>query len=215
MPKLRRDEWWKRARWSNGVWRRKRAARDRPIRAARMVGFAGAATALGAGVMYLLDPILGRRRRAVLRDRSAAVLRRTARRTERWGRRLQSDAAGWATHLRHLRVGDNPAPNDEALADRVRSQVLRDPAYHGRLNLNAQHGVVVLRGQLDREEQIRALVEATRRVAGVRDVRSYLHLPDVPPPNKQQALDTERAGAVPPPFVEGGGSGADLAQPSA
>ena len=213
MQTLRRRDWLNRARWAMRPEPRKRSVRARSARAAWMVGFAGAATGLGAGVMYLLDPILGRRRRAVLRDRSAAALRRTARRTERWGRRLQSDAAGWATHLRHLRFGDNPAPNDEALADRVRSQVLRDPAYHGRLNLNAQHGVVVLRGQLDRQEQIRAVVEATRRVAGVRDVQSYLHLPDAPPPNKQQALETERIGAVPPPFVEGASSSSDAIQP--
>ena len=75
------------------------------------------------------------------------------------------------------------------LAHKVETELCRDPSIDKeRININAEDGVVVLRGELERPEQIRKLEEAVRKVPGVRDVRSHLHLPHTPPPNKQDAL---------------------------
>jgi osmotically-inducible protein OsmY len=74
--------------------------------------------------------------------------------------------------------------DDDTLVARVRSEVLRDSRYKsGEIHVDAYEACVTLRGQIDGESDLRRLVEAARRVPGVRDVRSYLHLPDEPPPN--------------------------------
>jgi hypothetical protein len=164
-----------------------------------LLGVGGAATALGAGLMYLLDPQLGRRRRHLAQDRSAAALRRARRRFGRLARRARAETDGLVQRARHLNHLNEPAPNDEALADRVRSEIFRDLDRHGRINVNVEDGVVVLRGQLDRSEQIESLAAAARRVPGVRDVHSYLHLPDTPAPNKETAYTAGQDIVVPNP----------------
>ena len=59
--------------------------------------------------------------------------------------------------------------------------MFRDPDIpKGRININAEGGVIVLRGELERPEQINAVEAAVRRVAGVRDVENLLHLPGTP-----------------------------------
>ncbi len=167
---------------------RHRAA-DAPVRPLAMTA---AGLAAGAGLMYYLDPVGGRRRRALVRDR-LAHLRRIATRTvpetfRRRGRFLggvaqgvRHDAAELMPH-HHARVGD------DTLVARVRSEVLRDERYKaGEIHVDAYEGCVTLRGQLEAEADIRDIIERTRRVEGVSEVRSYLHLPGTPPPNKADA----------------------------
>jgi hypothetical protein len=66
----------------------------------------------------------------------------------------------------------------------------------GEINVEAYDGCVTLRGQLEHPGDIRRLVEATRRVEGVREVRSYLHLPGTLPPNKAEIYEREVAPRV-------------------
>jgi hypothetical protein len=145
--------------------------------------------------MYVLDPRAGRRRRALARERGAAAARRSARRVGRWTTRVRAEALGRIARLRHRRSVHRPPVNDALLADRVRSQLPRDPDLHRHpINVSAENGVVVLRGVVDQFDQERRLIESARRVSGVRRVESYLHLPQTPPPNKVALID----GAVPP-----------------
>lgn len=145
-----------------------------------------AAGTLSAGAMYLFDPVMGRRRRILLRDRTAAMLRRTGRRLGRFERRMAADAYGFRQRVTHLRPAGTELPNDADLAQRVESMIFRDQTLpKGRININVEHGVVVLRGALERDEQIRALEMAARKVPGVQDVRSYLHLTGSVAPNKR------------------------------
>ena len=182
--------WKDRERWTRLVGRPQRRNRHEVW---WRLGLAGAASAIGAVLMYVFDPRAGRRRRHLAYDRSAAAVRHSARRVGRWGRRLSAEAVGMTQRVRHLRPSQAPAANDEALADRVRSTILRAATIpHGRINVNVQHGVVVLRGQLDRLDQIRSLNEAAKRVPGVREVVNYLHLPHTPAPNKAEALATDQ-----------------------
>jgi osmotically-inducible protein OsmY len=63
----------------------------------------------------------------------------------------------------------------------VESHIFRDPEVpQGRINLNVEDGVVVLRGQLERPEQIRHLEASVRKVPGVKGVKNLLHLPGAP-----------------------------------
>jgi BON domain len=148
---------------------------------------AGAAT--GATFMYLADPDRGRRRRAIARDRANAAIRRSGRRAGKLSRRTSARISGMASRAMHLPIGPGKVVDDQMLTDRIMSQVFRDREIpRGRVNINVQGGVAVLRGQLDQPEQIRELREAVEHVHGVRKVESYLHLPEVTPQNKEQVL---------------------------
>jgi osmotically-inducible protein OsmY len=139
----------------------------------------------GAALAYLFDPESGRRRRAMLRDRSAAFLRQSGRSTARAGRGAAAEAYGVSQKVQHLK--EEPKEYDDAtLAQKVQSEVFRDADIpKGQINVNAEDGTIVLRGELKRPELIEELVERTRKVQGVRDVQNLMHLPGSPAPTKE------------------------------
>ena len=140
--------------------------------------------ALGAALAYFLDPDRGRRRRAIARDRFAKALRQGSRRLEREARYAASYAEGISQRAAHLNEPDEPAPNEPTLVQRVESELFRDPDIpKGHININAESGVVVLRGQLDNADQIRKIEESVRNIPGVDSVENLLHLPDTPAPH--------------------------------
>jgi osmotically-inducible protein OsmY len=78
-----------------------------------------------------------------------------------------------------------PDLNDATLAKKVESEIFRErEAPKGHVDVNAESGVVYLRGQVDNADQIRALVEAAARVEGVTAVENLLHLPGGPTRSK-------------------------------
>ncbi len=151
--------------------------------------------AAGALLMYLVDPAQGRRRRALLRDRAVHfghVFSRLPSQLSRRGRAVRGPVRGVRHGMLHL-VRSNPrveGDDAETLVARVRSEVLRDGRFKaGEINIDAYEGCVTLRGQFDRDADIRWLIDATKRVEGVSEVRSYLHLPDQLPPNKAEVYE--------------------------
>ena len=97
-------------------------------------------------------------------------------------RGVRHDAAELIPH-RHGHV------DDERLVARVRSEVLRRADVPTRdVHVDVYEGCVTLRGQLQTVAEIERVVDRTRRVDGVTEVRSYLHLPGTPPPNKAESL---------------------------
>ena len=145
----------------------------------------GIAAAIGAAFMWLFDPTGGRRRRAVLRDRSRAAVRRLSRRGTRAGRAVASEAYGAGQKAMHVR--EQPKEyDDQTLKNKVESELFREAdAPKGQVNVNAQDGVVQLRGEVDSPELIDELVERARSIQGVRDVENLLHLPGAPAPMHQ------------------------------
>ena len=102
---------------------------------------------LGAGLMYLLDPDRGRRRRAMVRDRissrigdSEAFLGKTARDSANRARGLLART--------RTRVTPGGRVSDEVLAERVRSKLGRYVSHPGAIEVDAQRGRVVLRGPI-------------------------------------------------------------------
>jgi osmotically-inducible protein OsmY len=141
--------------------------------------------ALGAAFAYFFDPDNGRRRRALTRDRVPALFRTGARRAERVGRVAQSEAYGVAQKAKHLKEERKPQPDDVTLAHKVETEIFRDADVpKGQINVNAENGVVVLRGEVDQPELIRDLEKKTRKVQGVREVENLLHTPGAPAPAK-------------------------------
>lgn len=145
--------------------------------------------ALGALAMYLFDPQLGRTRRARLSDQLTGVLRRSKREASR----KAEYARGHAEGFRHLGSSDQVPENDLALRDKVESEVLSRWSYpKGDINVNVVDGIVELRGSCETTDQIGELEQEVRKVTGVVDVHSYLHLPGTPAPNKWEAINASR-----------------------
>jgi osmotically-inducible protein OsmY len=66
-------------------------------------------------------------------------------------------------------------PDDATIVDRVQSQVFREGDVPvGAVNVNAEYGKVVLRGEVENEDLINDLVDRVRQVDGVLDVESQL-----------------------------------------
>jgi osmotically-inducible protein OsmY len=107
--------------------------------------------ALGALAAYFFDPDSGRRRRARVRDRLRGFV---------------------------PQVEEKPQTDDFTLARKVETEIFRDADVpKGQINVNAENGVVVLRGEVGKPELIRDLEEKTRNVQGVREVENLLSTP--------------------------------------
>ena len=110
--------------------------------------------ALVVALRYFFDPRNGENRRKMLRDRLASFRQKT-------------------THEEF-----KLQPDDASLVDKVRSEIFRDVDIpSAQININAEHGKVVLRGEVEQPELIEQLVERTRNVHGVREVENLLHVP--------------------------------------
>jgi BON domain-containing protein len=151
-----------------------------------------AAAGAGVAIAYFFDPQLGRTRRTRARDRLGATFRRTARRLGRWRRR--AGAKGYGAWMKATHPTEQTKDLDDAtLAHKVESEVLR-AAPEG-ITVNAEDGIVVLRGEVDSPERMSELARMVLRVPGVSGVENLLHLPGEPAPNKAKALEASNRAA--------------------
>jgi hypothetical protein len=135
--------------------------------------------AFGAGVMFLLDPRGGRRRRALLRDK---VLR-GSRLARMYGGKFARHAAhetrgGIEERKAQLRERGAVIP-DDVLAERVRAQMGHVLNHPGLVDVFASNGVVTLRGPILRGEVDR-LCDRLDQTRGVDDYRLELRQYDRP-----------------------------------
>ena len=128
--------------------------------------------ALGAALSYFFDPENGRRRRKVAADRLAGLTRRHGKRMIK-GTAARANALG--KQATHLKEEPKPQPDDVTLARKVETEIFREPDVpKGKINVNAENGKIVLRGEVDSAEMIDDLVSKARKVQGVQDVESLL-----------------------------------------
>ena len=136
------------------------------------------AASAGAAVAFFADPVSGRRRRHMARDRLASRARRTGTRSRRTVRFTRAQLYGYLQRGLHSVPRPTPELDDATLAHKVESILFRDASVpKGRINVNAENGVVYLRGQLERADLIRSIEARVRQIAGVRGVVSLLHVP--------------------------------------
>jgi osmotically-inducible protein OsmY len=141
---------------------------------------------LGGLFAFLFDPQSGTRRRSVGVDRAAGFVRRAWRSSERAGRGVSAQAYGLTQKARHLKEEEKPQPDDVTLARKVETEIFGDADVpKGKINVNAENGVVFLRGEADRPELIRDLEDQVKKIPGVQGVQNLLHLPNTPAPNAQ------------------------------
>jgi len=136
---------------------------------------------VGAGLMFLMDPAQGRRRRALARDQVSRGVNRSRRYLRAAGHDLSNRIAGTAAALRH---GEDSAPvGDDVLTARVHTAFGRIVSHPGAVHVIARRGVVRLDGAILADE-LAGLLAAVRDVEGVRAIDNRLqvrmHADDVP-----------------------------------
>ncbi|HEY3105534.1 MAG TPA: BON domain-containing protein [Gaiellaceae bacterium] len=151
----------------------------------RPLPFFLAAAIGGAALAYYYDPQQGRRRRHVTRDRLRSFARHAGRRGRKVAHHVSSDARGYVERAKHSR-GMVEELDDQTLVDKVESIVFRHrDVPKGQINVNAENGVVFLRGEVARPELVQALEVRVSKVRGVKGVENLLHIPGEAPAFKR------------------------------
>jgi osmotically-inducible protein OsmY len=145
-----------------------------------------AVAGLGAGLTYFFDRENGARRRAQARDRFLAFFRGRGRDLGGVGKSVQSQAYGLVQKAKHRTEQPKPDPDDATLAQKVESEIFRAADVpKGQINVNAEHGVVILRGEVAQADLIEELEKKTRAVQGVKGVENLLHVTGTEAPMHQ------------------------------
>jgi hypothetical protein len=128
---------------------------------------------LGAGLMYLLDPDAGRRRRARLRDKVVHTANRFEHYLDTAARDLGHRAQGLAAETRAMLAG-RAAP-DDVLVERVRSKLGHCVSHPHAIEVKARDGRVVLSGPI-LEREVSILLACVASIRGVAVVENQLEV---------------------------------------
>jgi osmotically-inducible protein OsmY len=138
---------------------------------------------LGALIAYFFDPDNGHRRRALARERIPALFRRSSVHVEKAAKSVTSEAKATKAKVAPRKEAEKPPPDDVTLARKVETEIFRDAEVpKGQINVNAENGKVVLRGEVEKPAMIKDLEKRTRKVQGVREVENLLRTPGSPTP---------------------------------
>lgn len=141
-----------------------------------LVGSAGVGAGLGAGLMYLLDPQGGRRRRAVARDKTVSALNKGGDAVRKTSRDLGNRTKGLVAKAgSRLHRNGGAEVDDQVLRDRVRSKLGRILSHASALDVTVENGKVVLAGPVLAHEADR-LLDTVRSVKGVKDLECRFDL---------------------------------------
>jgi len=138
------------------------------------------ALALGAGLMFLLDPSQGRRRRAIIRDKTTSAAHRSARYARSTGRHIANKATGLAHEAGSyassavsavkgaVGAGTNERVDDMTLAERARAAIGR-LSNTGNVSCRVEGGRAILTGNIPASgvERVVAVVGGLTGINGV------------------------------------------------
>ena len=131
----------------------------------------GTGLGLGTGLMFLLDPDQGKRRRALLRDKCYWAARKTGEGAQVTARDLRNRTQGLVSEVQS-RFSSAPV-DDSVLVDRVRAKLGRVVSHPRAINVTAQDGRVVLSGPILMTE-VPELLACVNSVTGVNEVVNQL-----------------------------------------
>ena len=141
------------------------------------------AGAIGAAIAYFFDPDSGRRRRSIARDKASKYFRQTGRQAQG----VAAQAEGLKQRATHRQEEPKPQPDDVTLARKVETEIFRgEEVPKGQINVNAEDGVVYLRGEVEKPDLIEDLETKARSVQGVLGVENLLHAPGEEAPAKAE-----------------------------
>ena len=133
-----------------------------------MTGFA-----LGAGLMYVFDPLRGPFRRARFRDKILKGLHRTEHAVGKTGRDVRNRVTGMVADLRS--AWRREPVDDDVLAERVRAKMGRTISHPSAVHVAVEDGVAILSGPILADE-VDTLVRCVAHVRGIEDVESNLDI---------------------------------------
>lgn len=126
---------------------------------------------IGAGLMYILDPDRGARRRSMIRDQASHALHAERAVVDKGVRDLDHRAAGLVARLRAALSPEQVS--DEQIALRVRAKMGRCVSHPGSIEVWAHDGTVAVSGPILSNE-VDSLLACVRLVRGVSAVESHL-----------------------------------------
>jgi hypothetical protein len=125
----------------------------------------------GAGLMYLLDPDLGNRRRALVRDQLVRARHLTEDAMDATSRDMRNRARGVVAELRSRLIPEDVT--DDVLEERVRARLGQTIRYARSIEASVADGAVTLRGPVLADDVAR-LVRRVGQVPGVKAVDNRL-----------------------------------------
>lgn len=131
----------------------------------------GTGVGVGTGLMFLLDPDQGKRRRALLRDKCYSAARKTSEGMGVTARDLRNRTQGIVSGVQS-RFSSEPV-DDAVLVDRVRAKLGRIASHPRAIDVMAQDGRVTLSGPILMTE-VPELLACVNRVSGVNEVINNL-----------------------------------------
>ena len=132
-----------------------------------------AGAGLGAGLMYLSDPVMGKRRRALARDKLVRARHGIDGALDVTTRDVTNRTRGLWSEIMACFSSDEVS--DEVLAERVRSQLGGAVSHPSSIQVTAQQGCVTLSGPILAHE-VAPLLKRIARVRGVTDVENRLQV---------------------------------------
>ena len=149
----------------------------------------------GAGLMYLLDPVQGNRRRALVRDQLVRARHLTEDAMDATSRDMRNRARGVVAELRARLVSEDVG--DDVLQERVRARLGQTVRYARSIETSVADGTVTLRGPVLAADVAR-VVRRVGQVPGVRSVDNRLDVHAGPRdvPGLQGAGETSGRGQV-------------------
>jgi hypothetical protein len=128
---------------------------------------------LGAGVMYVLDPDRGARRRSLIRDKGVWVSRKVSEGVGSTARDVRNRSSGTAAAVASKLKRDQAG--DEIVQERVRSALGRVCSHPGAIEVSVYNRRVILRGAVPAAE-VDTIIRSIGRVRGVREVENQLEV---------------------------------------
>ena len=160
-----------RERFSGLFNRQSRRRANRDMMNSWVMGIMGlGGLGLGAGLMFMFDPVRGRRRRALTRDQIAHAARLLTRATGMTSRDLSHRAQGMLAEGGHFFRREEVS--DDVLVERVRARIGRSVSHPHGISVTVNDGHVTLSGPVLAQEANRLLsgVLSTPGVKGVENV---------------------------------------------
>ena len=136
-----------------------------------------AGVAVGSGLMFLLDPAAGRRRRALARDKAGKWSRQTGRAFRTTWVQASGKAQGAAALVRRVRHGERT--DDEAVSRRLRQCIGRHSTHPKAIDVAVNDGVATFSGPILRAE-LKEVLSCASAVTGVRAVENRLEAHEEP-----------------------------------
>ncbi len=126
----------------------------------------------GAGLMYLMDPARGRRRRALIRDRFSSIFSQSGHEFDKAWRDAVNRSHGLTAAARNLAYGAEETL-DDVLAARVRAKLGRVCSHPHAIQVTAREGVITLEGPILAAE-VQGVLDAANEVQGVQEIQNRL-----------------------------------------